>query len=151
MSTSKEAWELAWREECPNAARVAHYDGIAAAKRCGFEAGYLAAAKLSPGLAGSADTLNGDTAEMPPGDVPLGASLGTPGGLGENLKAERARLMREAKAERIDEANAADFVTPGVDYSKRKGFPTRERVARWNRELIELERLERGLRGLPNG
>jgi hypothetical protein len=37
MSTSKEAWELAWREEFPNAARVVHYDGIAAAKRCGFE------------------------------------------------------------------------------------------------------------------
>src|SRR4051812_7993600 len=91
MSTSKEAWELAWREEFPNAARVVHYDGIAAAKRCGFEAGYLAAAKLSPGLAGSAAS-TGDGSEISPTDVPPAPLVGTHGGPGEFDK------LREVKA-----------------------------------------------------
>lgn len=97
MTTSKDAWELAWREEFPNSAGVAHYDGVAAAKRIGFEAGYRAAvAKLSPGLAGSA-ALAGDTAEAPALDSPAQGSPGTSGGLGE-LDAMRARLEAVSQA-----------------------------------------------------
>jgi hypothetical protein len=56
---------------------------------------------------------------------------------------ERARLQREYTTERINDANAADYVDPGGDYSKREGFPTRERVARWNREWSEMVARER--------
>jgi len=59
----------------------------------------------------------------------------------------RARLLREYTAERIDDANAADYVRQPY----REGFPTRERVAHWNREWLELERCERGLTGVANG
>ncbi len=53
----------------------------------------------------------------------------------------RTRLLHEYTAERIDLANAAAFV--GSDYTSRPGYPTRERVARWNREwsaMVESER-----------
>lgn len=55
----------------------------------------------------------------------------------------RQQLLDQSSAERILEANSADYVTPGVDYSRRPGLPTRERVAEWNRDwnaMCEQER-----------
>jgi hypothetical protein len=108
---------------------------------CGCKTSTVDPNTNSPGPAGSA-TLNGDsTAEVTPGDSPSAPLLGKPGGLGEDVRQERARLLCEYTAERIDDANAADFVRQPY----RAGFPTRERVAKWNREWLELEKRARGL------
>lgn len=58
------------------------------------------------------------------------------------LSAERARLLREYVDERIKDANAVAALSSEA-YWLRPGFPSKERVDRWNREYLELVNRER--------
>jgi hypothetical protein len=83
---------------------------------------------VSPGLEPASAAVTTVTLEPAPGNSSPEQERKGPG---EDLLAVRAELRRQYYAERIDEYDAAEYVSGGP--VQRQGFPTHERVQEWRR------------------
>lgn len=59
----------------------------------------------------------------------------------------RTELSRQYRAERLYLGSAADYVSPGIDFGVRPGYPSRARWLKWNRDWLEMLARERAAAG----